>query len=183
VQLKGPGGTVSRLVQESAMTLPKLDSIDLAILAILQREGRITKAALAERVNLSATPCWERLKRLEAAGIIAGYAATLSLKAFARATMVMMEVTLRSHRQADFDRFERAVRGRDEVIDCWAVGGGVDYMVRVVASDVEAYQRFVDTLLEAEIGIDRYFTYVVTKTVKEAAPLPLDRLLPGGTLS
>ena len=162
------------------MTQPKLDAIDLAILATLQREGRITKIALAERVNLSATPCWERLKRLEAAGIVTGYRAVVSLKAFARATMVMMEVTLRSHRQADFDGFERAVRERPEVIDCWAVGGGVDYMVRVVARDVDSYQRFVDSLLGAEIGIDRYFTYIVTKTVKEGAPLPLETLLPEG---
>ena len=160
------------------MTPPKLDAIDIAILATLQREGRITKVALAERVNLSPTPCWERLKRLEAAGIISGYSASLSLKGFVSATMVMMEVTLRSHRQADFDRFESAARDRPEVMDCWAVGGGVDYVLRVVARDVDSYQCFVDSLLEADIGIDRYFTYVVTKTVKEAAPLPLEMLLP-----
>lgn len=162
------------------MPQPKLDAIDVAILATLQREGRITKVALAERVNLSPTPCWERLKRLEESGIIAGYRANVSLRPLCRITMILMEVTLSSHRQADFDQFESALRERPEVIDCWAVGGGVDYLVRVVAQDIEAYQRFVDSLLEAEIGIGRYYTYIVTKIVKEGAPLPLDALLSHG---
>jgi Lrp/AsnC family transcriptional regulator of ectoine degradation len=162
------------------MSPPKLDAIDLAILATLQREGRITKVALAQRVNLSPTPCWERLKRLEKSGIIAGYRANVSLRPLGRITMILMEVTLSSHRQADFDRFESALRERPEVIDCWAVGGGVDYLIRVVAQDVEAYQIFVDSLLEAEIGIDRYYTYIVTKVVKEGTPLPLDVLLSHG---
>ena len=162
------------------MSPPKLDAIDLAILATLQREGRITKVALAQRVNLSPTPCWERLKRLEKSGIIAGYRANISLRPLGRITMILMEVTLSSHRQADFDRFESALRERPEVIDCWAVGGGVDYLIRVVAQDVEAYQIFIDSLLEAEIGIDRYYTYIVTKVVKEGTPLPLDVLLSHG---
>lgn len=162
------------------MPPPKLDAIDLAILATLQCEGRITKVALAQRVNLSPTPCWERLKRLEKSGIIAGYRANVSLRPLGRITMILMEVTLSSHRQADFDRFESALRERPEVIDCWAVGGGVDYLIRVVAQDVEAYQIFVDSLLESEIGIDRYYTYIVTKVVKEGTPLPLDVLLSHG---
>lgn len=94
---------------------------------------------------------------------------------------VLMEVTLASHRQADFERFERVIRDIREVVACWSVGGGVDYVLKVMARDIDAYQRLVDSLLEREIGIDRYFTYIVTKTVKEETALPLADLLPGLT--
>jgi Lrp/AsnC family transcriptional regulator of ectoine degradation len=154
----------------------KLDAIDLKILDAIQRDGRITKLALAEKVGLSPTPCWMRLRKLEQAGIIAGYHARIAVRSLAPITTVLMEVTLRNHRQADFDRFERAVRDMPEVVACWAVGGGVDYILKVMARDIDAYQRLVDGLLEREIGIDRYFTYIVTKTVREEAVLPVAEL-------
>ena len=89
----------------------------------------------------------------------------------------MVEVTLGSHRQADFDRFERAVRDVEEIVACWAVGGGVDYLLKIVTRDIDAYQRLVDALLEREIGIDRYFTYIVTRTVKEGDAVSVVSLL------
>ncbi|WP_162913011.1 Lrp/AsnC family transcriptional regulator [Rhodospirillaceae bacterium SYSU D60014] len=155
----------------------KLDAIDLRILAEIQREGRITKLKLAERVNLSPTPCWERLRRLEQAGIIAGYHARINLERFAPAAMVLMEVVLKRHQHSDFVRFEEAVCDIPEIVACYATGGGIDYMLKVVARDVDNYQRLVDRMLIADIGIDRYFTYIVTKPVKESPELPLDRLL------
>ena len=160
------------------MTGIKLDAIDLRILDAIQRDGRITKLKLAEKVGLSPTPCWMRLARLEKAGIVAGYHARLDLRAVASLATVLMEVTLGNHRQADFDRFERAVRSCPEVMACWSVGGGIDYMLKVTARDIDSYQRFVDSLLEREIGIDRYFTYIVTRTVKDETALPVAELLP-----
>jgi len=156
----------------------KLDPIDLKILDAVQRDGRITKLALAEKVGLSPTPCWTRLRKLEKAGLIAGYHARLNVKSVAPIAVVMMEVTLGAHRQADFDRFERAVRGIPEVVACWALGGGVDYLLKIMSRDIDAYQRLVDSLLEQEIGIARYFTYIVTRSVKEEDVLPLAGLLP-----
>ncbi len=155
----------------------KLDAVDLRILREIQREGRITKLALAERVGLSPTPCWMRLKRLEDAGIISGYHARVSLRRVAPVTTVLVEVTLGAHRQADFDRFEGAVKSIPEIVACWSVGGGVDYLMKVVARDIDAYQRLIDNLLAREIGIDRYFTYIVTKTVKDEPVMPLQSLL------
>ncbi|WP_372423310.1 Lrp/AsnC family transcriptional regulator [Salinarimonas chemoclinalis] len=150
------------------MRPPKLDAVDLRILAAVQRNGRITKLALAEAVGLSPTPCWNRLDRLEKAGIVTGYHARVSLKGLGlSAATVMMEVTLGAHRRADFERFERAVRATPEIVSCWSVGGGVDYVLKVVTRDIDAYQRLVDGLLERQIGIDRYFTYIVTRTVKD----------------
>lgn len=160
------------------MTSAKLDAIDLKILDAIQRDGRITKLALAEQVGLSPTPCWMRLRKLEKAGIVSGYHARIAMRVVAPVATVLMEVTLASHRQADFDRFERVIRDIPEIVACWSVGGGVDYVVKVMAHDIDAYQRLVDGLLEREIGIDRYFTYIVTKTVKEEAVLPIADLLP-----
>jgi Lrp/AsnC family transcriptional regulator of ectoine degradation len=156
----------------------KLDAVDLRILDAILRDGRITKLALADKVGLSPTPCWMRLQKLEKSGIVSGYHAHLNLRKIAPVATVLMEVTLANHRQADFDRFERAISGLDEVVACWSVGGGVDYMVKVMTPDIDTYQRFVDGLLDREIGIERYFTYIVTKTVKEEVARPLAGLLP-----
>jgi Lrp/AsnC family transcriptional regulator, regulator of ectoine-degradation genes len=155
----------------------RLDPIDLRILAEIQREGRITKLALAERVGLSATPCWMRLKRLEKAGVISGYHAHLSLRKLGAFAHVFVEVTLGQHRQADFERFERAIADLPEITACWALGGGVDYLLKIVARDIDAYQRLIDGLLMREIGIERYFTYIVTRTVKDEPVTALDAII------
>lgn len=156
----------------------KLDAIDLRILEAIQADGRITKLALAEKAGLSPTPCWLRLRKLEKAGIVTGYHARVAVRRLAPVASVMMEVTLSNHRQADFDRFERAVAATPEIVACWSVGGGVDYILKIMAADIDAYQRLVDGLLDRELGIDRYFTYIVTKTVKEETVLPLAALVP-----
>lgn len=153
----------------------KIDERDLKILTVLQSEGRITKAALAQKVYLSPTAAWERLRRLESAGIIEGYGAHVSLKALGPFTMVFVEAELESHRSEDFVRFEKAIAEIPEIMACWAVGGGIDYLLQVVTSDLERYQRLVDDLLESRIGLKRYYTYAVTKQIKNSA-LPLSVL-------
>lgn len=146
----------------------KLDMLDWRLLAALQRDGRMTKLKLAEHVNLSPSACWDRLHRLEAAGVITGYAAQIALDKLLRLTTVIVEITLKSHRHIDFQIFETAVHAEPQIVECLATGGGIDYVLRAVASDIEGYQRLIDRLLTADIGIDRYFTYVVTKAVKSA---------------
>jgi Lrp/AsnC family transcriptional regulator of ectoine degradation len=161
------------------MTRPKLDRYDLGILAALQRDGRMTKVKLAEAVHLTPSPCWERLRRLEKEGVIAGYHARIDPKKLGSATTVIVEVALREHRSGDFERFERAVRAIPEIVECQATGGGIDYVMKVVVPDVDAYQRLIDGLLEDGLGIERYYSYIVTKAVKEGGALPLDRLAGG----
>lgn len=155
----------------------RLDETDIRILAALQQDGRMTKVKLAETVNLSPSPCWERLRRLEDAGLIAGYQARLNLDAFLRPTVVLVEVSLRSHRIDDFHAFEEAIQDIPEIVECWATGGGVDYFLKVMTRDVDSYQRMIDHMLTAGIGIDRYFTYIVTKAVKRGADVPVTALL------
>ncbi len=155
----------------------KLDARDIAILKVLSKEGRITKAALADRVGLSPTPCWERLKKLETAGLIEGYQARINLRKLGRHVTVFVTVELSDHTSASFHAFETAVAKYDEITACWALGGGFDYILQIVTRDIEAYQRLMDEMLEARIGLSRYFTYVVTKAVKGDNIPPIDLLL------
>ena len=154
-----------------------LDDRDIRILDILSREGRISKTELARRVNLSATPCWERLKRLEDAGLIIGYHAEIALNGLARHVTVFVLAELEAHRAADFRRFEQAVARHDEITGCWGLGGGFDYLMQVIDTDIDSYQRLMDELLGAGIGLKRYFTYIVTKEVKAATAPPIAHLL------
>lgn len=157
----------------------QLDDRDIQILRILSSEGRITKAALAERINLSPTPCWERLKKLEQAGVIKGYRAEVELKSLGPHVTVFVAAELAEHTSKSFNKFEESVQSIDEITGCWALGGGFDYLLQVVTTDIDAYQRLIDRLLEAEIGVAKYFTYVVTKPVKGGGAPPFDRLLKG----
>ncbi|GAB4230518.1 MAG: Lrp/AsnC family transcriptional regulator [Kiloniellaceae bacterium] len=148
----------------------KLDKRDLQILTILQAEGRITKSELASRISLSPAACWDRLKRLEQGGFIRGYHAEVALEKIAPTSSFLVQIELESHQAADFQRFEDAVQQIPQVTRCVAVGGGVDYFLELVARDVAAYQTLIDEILESRIGVKRYFTFVVTKPVKEAPP-------------
>ncbi|WP_404386177.1 Lrp/AsnC family transcriptional regulator [Caenispirillum salinarum] len=155
----------------------KLDSLDLKILCALQADGRITKLKLAEAVNLSPSACFERMRRLEQQGLITGYHADVDLRKLLRASFIFVEVTLKTHRRVDFDRFEDHITAVPEVLECYAIGGGVDYILKMVAVDIAHYQEEIDALLEADIGIDRYFTYIVTKPVKRSLEYPVRDLL------
>src|SRR5690554_3322919 len=157
-----------------------LDDRDIAILSILTREGRISKADLARRVNLSPTPCWQRLNRMTEAGLIRGYRAEVALARLAQHVSVFVTIELDSHRAENFQTFERAVARIDEITGCWALGGGYDYLLQVITRDVAAYQALMDALLERRAGVKRYFSYIVTKDVKVAPP-PLAALLGGSS--
>jgi Lrp/AsnC family transcriptional regulator of ectoine degradation len=154
----------------------RLDDRDIKILSILQEEGRISKSELAKRVNLSNTPCWERLQRMERAGIVKGYGASIALEKLTEHVVVFVTAELEKHRAADFEFFEAAILDEPEIAACWAVGGGFDYVFQVVTRSINSYQRLMDRLLDRKIGFVRYFTYVVTKEVKKGG-LPLDSLL------
>ncbi|MCB2129588.1 MAG: Lrp/AsnC family transcriptional regulator [Rhodobacteraceae bacterium] len=155
----------------------RLDDRDIAILKVLSTEGRITKTALAARVGLSPTPAWERLRKLQAAGLIESYRAEIALKKIAPHVTVFMAAELADHTGPSFRAFEAALQRYDEVVACWALGGGYDYLLQIVTRDIDAYQRLVDAMLDARIGLARYFTYVVTKPVKGGGAPPFDILL------
>jgi Lrp/AsnC family transcriptional regulator of ectoine degradation len=155
----------------------KLDKRDIDILRVLSKEGRITKAALADRIGLSPTPCWERLKKLEKAGLIEGYRAEINLKKIAAHVTIFVAAEISDHTAASFYAFEDAVKSRPEITACWALGGGFDYLLQIVTRDIDSYQRLIDDMLDARIGLARYFTYIVTKPIKGMGALPLDILM------
>ncbi len=161
------------------MSLLKLDDRDLKILAVLSKNGRISKTDLAREVNLSPTPLMARLARLEEDGVISGYGAQVAVEKLAAHVTVFVVAELEDHRAPTFGAFEKALTDMPNVTQCWALGGGVDYLFQVVARDINAYQRLMDGLLERNVGLSRYFTYIVTKTVKQGSALPLDVLMAG----
>ena len=129
-----------------------LDDRDLAILAALAAEGRLSKTALAERVGLSPTPCWNRLKRLEDAGLIESYHARINLRRLGPTVTVFVVAELRDHTAESFRSFEAAVKRYDEITGAWALGGGFDYLLQIVTRDIDAYQRLLDNMLDAVSG-------------------------------
>lgn len=147
-----------------------LDATDIRILGAVQQHGQLSKSRLAELVNLSPTPCWARLDRLKAAGYIRGYHAELALERIIDFTQVVVTVSLTHHRKSDFERFEAFVRARDEVTDCVATGGGMDYVMKTATPSLAAFQAFIDDVLSADLAIDRYMTYIATRQVKTSQP-------------
>ncbi|WP_027155860.1 Lrp/AsnC family transcriptional regulator [Mesorhizobium sp. WSM2561] len=151
----------------------RLDAWDIRILSEVQADGRISKSELARRVHLSASACSERLRILEAAGIIEGYYARLSPTLTGGVIFVMVEVVLNRHRLEDQRHFETAIQEIPEILDCWAIGGRIDYLMRVAAPSMAAYQDLMEGLLQAGLGIDQYYSLVVTKPVKSNSAIPL----------
>jgi DNA-binding Lrp family transcriptional regulator len=143
---------------------PKLDQIDIHILAELQRQGRIGNNDLADAVGLSASPCLQRVRRLEAAGYITGYSAHLNLAKLGDPQIVFTQVTLSNHRREDFLRFETALRHLEEVMEVHLVSGGFDYLLKFITRGISEYQALMDDLLARELGIDKYFSFIVLKS-------------------
>ncbi|WP_108660188.1 Lrp/AsnC family transcriptional regulator [Acuticoccus kandeliae] len=157
---------------------PKLDRIDIAILATLQRSGRMANVDLAAAVGLSPSPCLTRVKRLEAAGYIEGYRAEIAWTKLAAHIIVFTEVTLSDHRREDFIRFEAEIRRVEAVTECHVVSGGYDYLLKFVARNVAHYQDIIEGLLDRNVGIEKYFSYVVIKTVIVRPGVPVGLLIP-----
>ena len=147
-----------------------LDATDIRILAAVQNHGQLSKTRLAEIVNLSPTPCLARLTRLKVAGLIRGYHADIALERIGSFSLVIVTISLALHRKVDFDRFETHIRALPEVTECIATGGGMDYVLKVLTPNLAAFQALMEAMLEAELGIQRYMTYIVTRQVKSAQP-------------
>ena len=156
----------------------RLDRIDLKILATLQTSGRMSNLELAGTVGLSATPCLQRVRRLEAAGYIRGYDARLDIDRICSNIVVFTEITLRNHPREDFLSFERAIQEIPHILNCFLVTGGYDYLAQFIASDIHDYQTVVEDLLDRDLGVEKYFSYVTIRQVKQAQGYPLSNLVP-----
>jgi DNA-binding Lrp family transcriptional regulator len=143
----------------------QLDDFDHKILIELERDGALTSAALAERVGLSPSACHRRVKAMEAAGVIEGYAAILSEKALGRSATVFVAVTLEDQRSETMARFERAVARCREVQDCHLMTGESDYLLRIVLADDDRYERVHQETLSKLPGVRRLVSNFTIRTV------------------
>lgn len=151
----------------------KLDAIDRAILAELQREGRLSNLELAQRVRLSPSACLRRVKALEDSGVIAQYVALLNPRAVGKHGVSFTIINLESINAVQLEAFERAVRDQPEVLDCFYVAGSNDYLIRFTYRDAEDLERFHSEVLMHLPGIARSNSLLVLRTVKRTTALPL----------
>ena len=151
----------------------QLDAADRRILRALQRDGRMAITALAEAVGLSATPCQRRLKRLEEAGVIAGYAARVSAAAVGLPLQAFVQVALESHSEEVAERFHTALAARPEVIAAYTMSGEMDYLLHVLAPDMEAFGDFATRGLLRMPGVKEARSSFVLATLKQAGEVPV----------
>jgi DNA-binding Lrp family transcriptional regulator len=157
----------------------KLDRIDIRILSHLQRNGRISNVDLADAVGLSPSPCLVRVKRLEKAGYIEGYGAQTRLDKLGNVQLVFAHVTLSGHRREDFERFEAGIRHIDEIVECHRLSGGLDYLLKFITFGVAHYQKVLDGMMDRNLNVGKYFSYIVMKTPVKT-DYPIEKLLPLG---
>jgi Lrp/AsnC family leucine-responsive transcriptional regulator len=150
-----------------------MDAIDKKILRALSRQGRLTNAELAEEVGLSASPCWTRVKRLEQAGVIKGYAALLDQGALGLPDTVFIEVMMERHDEAQLSRFEEAVKSMPEVLECHLVTGEYDYVIKAAVGGTQGYERLLRDKLYRLPGIRHTRTSFALRCLKqELSPVP-----------
>lgn len=153
--------------------MPRLDKMDRKILRALQSDGRLSNAALAERVGLSPTPCWRRVKKLEDEGFITGYTALVDPVKLSLADSVFAQVTLEKHQGVALDDFAEQVKAMPEVVDAFVVAGQADYWLRVVVPNSAGYENFLSNKLLKVPGVAHVHSAYVLKQVKYMSELPI----------
>lgn len=156
-----------------------LDQFDIKILVHLQREGRCSNVELAEAVGLSQSPCLLRTKRLQEIGVIRGYRAEVALEKLGSHVIVFSEVTLSSHRPRDFHKFEAGAGKYREIVECYNVSGGYDYLLKIVAPSVACFQELMERLLQDAIGIEKFSSRIVLRQPLGQREYPLNILITG----
>lgn len=150
-----------------------LDRTDLLLLAVLQREGRLTNAELAERVHLSPSACLRRVQRLEREGVIAGYRAELDPERLGLGLQAFVRVQLARHDAESVATFAAHVEACEEVTACYALTGEMDYLLHIVVRDLEHFSRFLLDGLLGRAGVADVNSSFVLRTVKAYRGLPL----------
>jgi len=149
-----------------------MDKKDFQILHQLQLDARLSNHELAQRVNLSPSPCLRRVRQLEQSGVIRGYTAIVDQQAFGLPITVFIRIALERHDTATVGEFERRIRDIDEIMDCFLMTGQRDYLLRVVASSLEGYERFIREVIHTIPGIASIDTSFAYGVVKHALALP-----------
>lgn len=150
------------------------DRFDLKILEHLQREGRCSNVDLAAAVGLSPSPCLLHTKRMQAVGLIRSFGADIALEKLGDHVVVFSEITLSSHTPQDFRKFEAGAAKHEEIVECYNVSGGCDYLLKIVAPGVGHFQALTDQILEDDMGIERFASRIVLRQPLNRREYPLN---------
>ncbi|MDE8557633.1 AsnC family transcriptional regulator [Pantoea agglomerans] len=153
-----------------------LSPTDMKILAILQDDARITNQILAEKINVSASPSWRKVRKLEEDGVIQGYRAVLDRKKIGLGVMVFIRVVIDSHSEAEARKFEEEVTALEDVVACYSIGGDADFLLQVVASDLDSYADFAMSVVRRLPGIKEMQSMFVLKEIKPLVTYPIKKI-------
>lgn len=151
----------------------ELDDVDRSILRSLQSDATLSSATLSEMLSLTVTACWRRRKRLEELGFIIGVRATLDRKKLELGVLAFVEVRFGDQSGQAPERFERAIQGHDEILSCHEITGSADYMLTVVARDLESYGQFIEKVVRRQPGVMSIQSSLALREVKATVRLPV----------
>jgi len=156
------------------MAVPMLDDTDLAILALLQRDGRISNVDLARAVNLTAPPCLRRVRALEERGFIESYHARINGHALGYTITVFAMVSLKSQAEADLKAFEEHVATLPEIRECHMLNGEIDFILKIVSQDLQSFQQFLTSKLTSASNVESIKTSLTIRTSKNEFGIPIE---------
>lgn len=151
----------------------KLDSYERKILALLQEDCSLSAAEIAEQVGLSTTPCWRRIQRLRESGVIARQVALIDRRKIGLNAQIFAQVKLNAHGRQHLDEFTAAIREFPEVLEAFVLMGPVDFLLRIVAADIDAYERFFFDKLSRLQGVQEINSIAALSEIKSTTALPL----------
>lgn len=150
-----------------------IDKTEIKILKLLQDDARITNQVLAEKVGMSASPCWRRVKKLEEEHVIEGYRPILNRKKIGLGVMVFVRVIIDSDSEAEAQKFEQEVTELENVVACYSIGGDTDFLLQVVSHDLDSYADFAMTVIRRLPGIKEMQSMFVLKEIKPLDAYPI----------
>ena len=153
-----------------------MDSIDKKILTLLQQDTTLSVNDIAERVNLSTTPCWKRIKKLEDTGVIKARVALLNSAKVGAGVSVFVHLKTHNHEDLWLERFAESITGFDEVMECYRMAGEWDYLLRVATKDIESFDRFYKKLITEIDGLTDVTSSFAMEEIKFSTCLPLNNI-------
>lgn len=160
--------------------MEKLDTIDLRILEALQAQGDLTNLKLAELVGLSPSPCLQRVRRLRKAGYIRGFTAIVNVSKLVPSIVVFTKIRLSEQTVRQYSLFEAAIMKLPEILECSLMSGEFDYLLKIVSRDLEHYNEIIRSMMEMDIGVKNFSTFVEIRNVKRTPIVPFVSLLGRG---
>lgn len=152
-----------------------ISTTDVKILTLLQNDARMTNQSVADSIGLSASPCWRKIRKLEEDEVIQGYRAVLNRRKIGLAVMVFVRVTIDSHSESEAKKFEEEVAALEDVVACYSIGGDADFLLQVVARDLDSYADFAMSVVRRLPGIKEMQSMFVLKEIKPPVSYPIKK--------